>query len=238
MGRIEETQAAFLEVYQKNVWGMSGDIEPEPQNVAQYVRLVADFLRQNEVKSVVEFGCSAWPHLHRVDWTGIEYDGYDVVGPVVELAVARYAAKNIRFHISTDETELSPADLLICKDVFQHLPNEDISYYLNKFHRLYKFMLITDDVYPDSATNQDIQLGGYRAIRLDLPPFGQRCAVVQRLEGTTFGSAWIKHTCLLFGAPTEPANSGKSTGSSTGVDRNFIQRGAKLFKAALPGKRK
>jgi hypothetical protein len=213
MGRAEEAEAAFLNIYRSDAWGMASDIEPDPDNVAKYVQLVDDFIRQNGIRSVVEFGCSAWPHLHRVDWTGIEYDGFDVIASLVEVATRRHGAGNIRFHVFTDETELPAADLLVCKDVFQHLPCEDIKYYLGRFKALYKYMLITDDVFPDTETNQDIAHGGYRAIRLDLEPFNQRCAVLQRLEGVTFGARWVKHTSLLFGAtgvvpalPSAPAD--------------------------------
>ena len=201
MGRIEAAQAAFTEIYKKDVWGIAKDIEPEPGNVEQYIKLVQEFMRQNEIRSVVEFGCSVWQHLSRIDWQGIEYDGFDIVKAVVDAATERHGADNIRFHVVGEGTRLPRADLLICKDVLQHLPNNDIKYYLRLFKGLYKYLLITDDVYPDIALNHDIPHGGYRAVRLDIEPFNEQCAVLQRLAGTTFGIDWVKHTSLQFGTP-------------------------------------
>jgi hypothetical protein len=64
------------------------------------------------------------------------------------------------------------ADLLICKDVLQHLSNRDISIFLKKLSK-FKYCLITNDVDPDtlSSYNQDIETGGYRTLDLRAYPF-------------------------------------------------------------------
>jgi len=240
MGRIDEAQAAFLEIYQKDVWGIGDNIEPEPENIERYVALIQEFLGNNEIRSVVEFGCSAWPHLHRVNWDGIEYDGFDVVEALVDVATRRYEARNIQFHVMTDGARLPRADLLICKDVFQHLPCSDIKYYIGIFKSLYKYMLITDDIYPDDATNKDIEYGGYRAVRLDLEPFNERCAVLQRLEGKTFGIDWIKRTSLLLGSPEVGGAAdypllGKGSDFYPGKAKTLRRRIMKGLKAIAPG---
>ena len=211
MRRIDEAQVAFTDIYQRKLWGQGGEgrgIEFELENIYSYVSFIQKFLRENWINSVVEFGCGGWAHLKYVDWGKIKYDGYDVVSSIIGTNNQNYATENIRFHVLSDVTQLPKGDLLIIKTVFQHLPTDDIKYYLGVFKRLYKYLLVTEDIYPDDNTNGDILHGGYRAIRLDLEPFNERCAVLQRMEGSNFGAHWVKHTCLIFGHPDADAESG------------------------------
>ncbi|SEF14830.1 hypothetical protein SAMN05444161_9073 [Rhizobiales bacterium GAS191] len=201
-GRLEEARTAFSEIYEKNLWRLGPGLELEPDSVQRFVRLIQDFMRENEVATVAEFGCGYWVYSKLIDWKGKRYDGYDVVESAIRYDTEQFSEENIHFHLVRDGIELSGADLLICKDVFQHLPSEDIIYYIGKFKKIYKYMIITNDVFPDAHANGGIPSGGYRAIRLDREPFNERCAVLQTWEGVNFGERWTKHTCLLFGDPT------------------------------------
>lgn len=84
-----------------------------------------------------------------------------------------FAAENISFVRGNGiRGDLPEADLLICKDVLQHLPNEDVFLLINQFHT-FKFCLITIDVNPVTLTSQnpDITCGGYRYVDLTAHPF-------------------------------------------------------------------
>jgi hypothetical protein len=67
---------------------------------------------------------------------------------------------------------LPSADLLICKDVLQHLPNEDILLLLPQLKK-FKHCLLINDVNPMSLTsdNPNCSLVGYRHLDLTKPPF-------------------------------------------------------------------
>jgi hypothetical protein len=211
MNRIDQAQIKFTDIYDRKLWGQGAqgrNVEFTISNIYDYVSMIEKFIRENEVKSVVEFGCGAWAHPRFIDWDNLEYDGYDVVASLIEENNQQFGADNIRFHSVSDGMKLPAADLLISKTVFQHLPTGDVKYYLSVFKRLYKFMLITDDVIPDDNLNGEIETGGYRALRLDRPPFNERCAVVQRMSGSNFGVHWVKHTYLLCGEPEASRGSG------------------------------
>lgn len=69
-----------------------------------------------------------------------------------------------------DLSELPNADLIICKDVLQHLPNE----YIFKFLKIlpkYKYALITNDGFKHPSFNRDINPGEWRSIDLRKSPF-------------------------------------------------------------------
>lgn len=138
-----------------------------------YRQFLQDFLKAYDIHSVVDLGCGDWEFSKAIDWHGIDYYGYDVVDFIVERNRAKYQDSNIHFiHSDGIATELVPADLLICKDVLQHLPNEDIMTLLEQLP-LFKYCLITNDVDPSSGTssNPDIQRGGFRPVDLTQPPF-------------------------------------------------------------------
>lgn len=60
------------------------------------------------------------------------------------------------------------ADLLICKDVFQHLSHENIQTFLTQCKK-FKYCLITNDINP--GNNNDIADGDWRALDLTKAPF-------------------------------------------------------------------
>ena len=200
-GRIESASQAFSAIYDSDHWGLATESAVDAQRKQEFAGVIADFIRQNAVRSVAELGCGFFVFSRFIDWTGLEYDGYDVAEQVVRYNKDVYGRDNIRFHLVRDGTTMPGADLLLCKDVFQHLPNADIRYYLSGFRRSFKYMLVTNDACPEAEANLDIPSGGWRPIRLDRPPFDQQCAVLHVWDGASFGKSWTKHTCLLLGDP-------------------------------------
>lgn len=209
MGRIKAAHSVFEEIYSKDLWKLesadwtkeTAGYEPLDSCLDRFVKLAQDFMRLNGVRSVVEFGCGFWNYARAIDWSGIQYDGFDVVDGPIRWNRDHYGADNIRFHVLADGTWLPAADLLISKDVLQHLPNADVEYYTGIFRRNYRFSLIGNSVYPDHNTNADIPAGDCRSLRLDLPPFNLPCAVLQRWEYLEFGERVVKHFCLMTGLP-------------------------------------
>ena len=209
MGLITEAQTAFTEIYDKDLWGLAtgewsaarpGE-EPEGERQARLVALIESLIALNRIRSVVEFGCGYWSYAGRIDWSGVEYDGFDVVEDVVASNNREHGRPNIRFHRIVDGVELPQADLLISKDVLQHLPTAHVQYYLAAFDARFKFMLIGNDVVPADNLNGDTRAGGYRALRLELPPFDRPNAVLQSWTSSDFGVHTVKNFCLLLGSP-------------------------------------
>ena len=67
---------------------------------------------------------------------------------------------------------LRGGDLLLAKEVLQHLPNSIINEYLDAIRQKYRFALLTNSTEPWNLTNREIEPGGFRPIRLEKPPFG------------------------------------------------------------------
>ncbi len=107
-----------------------------------------------------------------MDWSGIDYLGIDVVEHLIVRNQALYSSPTIQFLHTNALVNLPSADLLICKDVLQHLPNAYIFHFLTQMSRL-KHCLITNctDAYYLTSANHDVPVGHFRQLDLTRPPF-------------------------------------------------------------------
>ena len=168
-------EMTFTKIYAMGEWDDEGFSFSGSQMAVtkKYVQFLQDFLQKNHIRSVVDIGCGDWAFSRYIDWRNIHYIGIDIVKSVVERNNQLFATPSIHFvYANVLEEDLPDADLVLCKDVFQHLSNADITKLLKKF-RKFKHCLITDYVDPNtlSSNNQDILSGGYHPIDLTKPPF-------------------------------------------------------------------
>lgn len=175
----EQISFAFTSIYQNALWGTNKENKGSSgsgstaENTLIYRDYLKEFMKTNQIKSVVDIGCGDWEFSQLVDWTAINYIGYDIVKSVIENNSRIYSKPTIQFiHENFLDVDLPKADLLICKDVFQHLSNEEIIAFLPQLKK-FKHCLITNDVNPNnnSSDNHNIPIGGYRPLDLTIPPF-------------------------------------------------------------------
>lgn len=163
----------FTEIYDKNIWGGSGG-GSSPENTVEYRALLQKFLRDYNIKSVVDFGCGDWSFSRLIDWTGIDYNGLDIVHSVIDSNRVKYTKPNIHFYVWDDYTSIG-ADLLILKDVLQHWSNDQIDEFLygvlNPSQKSipvgFKYILITNT---QGESECDIEPGQCRGLSAKFEP--------------------------------------------------------------------
>lgn len=153
----------FTEIYDKNIWGGSGG-GSSPENTVEYRKFLQKFLRDYDIKTVLDYGCGDWGFSHLIDWSGIHYIGYDCVESVIWKNQRKYTDHNIRFISQPKLIEF--ADLMIVKDVFQHWANEQITNFLDQY-KFFKYILITNT---QGETECDIQPGQCRGLSAKFEP--------------------------------------------------------------------
>jgi SAM-dependent methyltransferase len=166
----------FNRIYAEGTWGrdvsgkgISGtgstlDITRE------YRAYVEDFMKKHSIKSVVDAGCGDWNFSSAMDWGGASYLGVDIASDVIAAVRNKHEKGNIKFQVGDITDELPAADLLISKDVLQHLSNNLVHKFIRNNLRKgkYKWVILTND---RGRENRDIANGGYRAIDLAATPF-------------------------------------------------------------------
>lgn len=208
-------KAQFEEIYAENKWLYGSGEGSQRRHTKRYMSFLQAFLRSNNIKSVVDIGCGDWQFSQFIDWKGIDYSGFDVVGSVIEANQRKFAAPGVRFQLTVGGTSDFPsADLLIAKDVLQHWSNDAIRAFLPNFKK-YSYCLITNCVNPNGkTTNEDIENGGFRYLDLRLAPFGIHAEELLSFTnnrgpiGSLFSKPrWLKRV-LLIQNPIGPAKNG------------------------------
>ncbi len=170
---------AFEEIYDKGTWGKNAagvgtsGTGSTDHATAVYRTFLQQFLKDHNIHSVVDAGCGDWEFSQTMDWTGIDYKGYDIVPKVIEADTQRFAKPGIQFfNADIVATDLPPADLLISKHVLQHLPTSSVQQFLKQLPK-YRHVLFVNGVDRITLTgdNTDIAPGGYRTLDVTAPPF-------------------------------------------------------------------
>ncbi len=169
---------AFERIYEGKAWGQGSGPGSSPANTIEYRAFISRFIEANSVRSVTDLGCGDWQFSRFLDWSGVEYLGLDVVPEIVERNRSYFGRPNLRFEVFASLEALPGGDLLLSKEVLQHLPNSMIAEYLSAIRQKYRFALLTNSSEPTNLVNGDIQPGGFRPVRLQNPPFSAPGAVV------------------------------------------------------------
>jgi glycosyltransferase involved in cell wall biosynthesis/SAM-dependent methyltransferase len=197
----EDLSSQFEKIYDAKHWGQGSGVGSMLEHTIEYRDFLKDFMQNNGIRSVIDLGCGDWKFSRYIDWTDVTYVGIDVVPSVVLKNQQEFGNNdNISFRRFDSLEKLPPADLLICKDVLQHLPNDTVKAYLATFRNKYKFALITNDEEPADLQNIDIAAGGWRTLRLDREPFREPGAVVLSWTVPWGKASTKKLTFLLQGA--------------------------------------
>lgn len=195
----------FEQIYARDEWGNGSGEGSAPLHTGEYVRFLQDFLARHRVRRVVDLGCGDWQFSRLIDWTGVEYDGFDLVQSVIERNRREFAAPNRRFHLFSGHfPDLPAADLLLVKDVLQHWSNDAVTAFLPTLRR-YPLALVTNCVNPRGRTrNADIASGGFRCLDLREPPFGLPAEEVLEFHRARTAWSWLplvrrwRKSVLLF----------------------------------------
>lgn len=167
----------FDTIYKNAEWG-KGDINggssghgSSPEINEMYISYLNEFIKKYNIHSIVDIGCGDWQIMNHIDLTNVDYKGFDVVDEVINENNKLHKSSSINFYKTNlnDIYDYPSANLLICKDVLQHLDYENINHILSKLDK-YDHVIIIND-FSDNTINHDISNGGYRELDLRTEPF-------------------------------------------------------------------
>jgi hypothetical protein len=167
-------QKKFERIYETNLWS-----DPESRSgvgssldATRVVRAeLPKVLRRLEARTLLDVPCGDFTWMARVDLSGIDYTGGDIVSTIVEKNNRLYSSSTRRF-IDLDLTRdaLPAADVLLCRDCLVHLSYANIRAVLaNVARSSIRYLLTTS--FPGRNDNYDVADGDWRALDLEAPPF-------------------------------------------------------------------
>ncbi len=177
---MSKAAEVFTDIYERKTWGDGSGGGSVPEHLPEYRALVETLIRQNGVKCVLDIGCGLGWLAASIDWQGAWYVGMDVAShPVAhmrKLIDKGNGPAGIVIHGDVLVDELPPADLVLLKEVTQHLDNASVLALIDRL-RTYPLILHAS-VRSGVGTNAPIAMGQTRGVDLTLSPFGLPCETV------------------------------------------------------------
>jgi hypothetical protein len=128
-------------------------------------------LRRLEAPTLLDVPCGDFTWMARVDLSGIDYIGGDIVATIVEKNNRLHSSSSRRFmDLDLTRDSLPAADVLLCRDCLVHLSYANIRAVLaNVARSSIRYLLTTS--FPGRNDNYDVADGDWRALDLEAPPF-------------------------------------------------------------------
>lgn len=135
-------------------------------------RRLPELFRDYGIRTVIDVPCGDFNWMSHVDLSQVHYVGADVDVNHLALAESRYCSMppKSKTFIFSDLFDLTDkADLVICRDFLQHLPNWRAMSAIKKLRSVGTYLLLTSH---NNSINSDIeQPGGFRPLNLMTEPF-------------------------------------------------------------------
>ena len=176
----------FGEIYREKIWGgsemdfFSGGGSHNPDVVNPYVQRVREFLASlGRPLTVVDLGCGDFNVGNRLTDLATIYIACDVVEALIERNRQLFVRNNLKFlRLDAIAGPLPQGDVVIVKQVFQHLRNDQIMAILRNMRPFNVWIICehlptTQDFTPniDQRARPDNRLGSNSGIVVTAPPF-------------------------------------------------------------------
>lgn len=169
-----EHEAVFRRIYETAEWGSFESVSGPGSGLARTEDLRRELpalLTELGVRTLLDAGCGDFHWLQAAELPLRRYVGVEVVPELLAEVAHRHKRPGRRF-VRADITRdrLPRADLVLCRDVLIHFPDEDVVRALANFARTgARWLLATTFV--ERPRNDPIELGGWRTLNLEAPPF-------------------------------------------------------------------
>lgn len=219
MANKKSNTEIFTEIYKNNMWGgeegefWSGSGSHNEQ-IDGYAIIIASFIKQNNINQIIEIGCGDFyvtknvlAHLNETKHN-YNYVGYDIVKDLISKNKMQFESQNVKFFCKDSCTQnILSGELLIIRQVLQHLDNESIEKIVNKFNN-YKFIIVTEHqpsvkegiIYnKDKVTDGNIRLESLSGIYLEYEPFNCKIdSLLYAIEESVYGIEASINTYLII----------------------------------------
>ncbi|MBI4120774.1 MAG: class I SAM-dependent methyltransferase [Parcubacteria group bacterium] len=191
-----ERARLFDEIYKKHKWLFGSGTGSIAALNRPYITFINTILKKHtDIRTVVDIGCGDWQIGRNLELGDREYIGCDVSRFILEKTKAKFSAPKRQFiHLDAVTDELPDGDLVIVRDVLQHLSHKEVGRVLSKLEK-YKYVIIQNDIRGGGTKNRDIQTGEFRPLDITAPPFNSG-----RYRLTfVYTSGWLKIANPLIG---------------------------------------
>ena len=166
------------------------------ETTRRFREFLEEFIYGRKIKTILDYGCGDGRWMSAVALFGATYLGVDIIPEAIAHARDTSSTESRTYEVIDPETyDVPRADLIICKDVLQHLPDSEARSLIARLTAKAKYVLfVNDGPHGDEPVNGACDRGGWR--RLDLAALGVPGRVV--LDG--FGNEPDHKQAFLWSA--------------------------------------
>jgi len=167
-------EEVFARIYAQREWGDDESASGPGSGITRTSGIreaIPELLRELGVERLLDAGCGDFHWLRHAELQLREYVGIDLVPELVAELERRHAGPGRRF-IFADITRdpLPAADFVLCREVLMHFPDDDVLAGVANMQRTgARWLLAT--TFTDRPVNEPIELGWWRPLNLEAPPF-------------------------------------------------------------------
>lgn len=174
-------EGVFSYIYKSNYWGDKSSVSGVGSNDEQTRVIVEELgkvLKHYNIKNFLDLPCGDFNWMKKVDLKGIRYFGGDIVEDLVKNNQVNYGNENFHFQkLNVISDTLPKAELILCRDCFVHLSNEQVLASLNNIKKQNIRYLLTTS-HSSRVSNKNIVAGEWRPINLEIAPFNLKAVDV------------------------------------------------------------
>ena len=217
---IKSNKEIFSAIYANSMWSKipgekfgSGSGSHNENVIVPYIELLLKLIINDKIRLITDLGCGDFWIMRHVLGTldknnyNYFYNGVDVVEELIQHNSKTFGRANVKFHCmdAAQDNELPFGELLIIRQVLQHLSNADIKKIFSKT-KDFKFVLVTESIYDGDDAVYNIDMNASNATRgafksgiyLERPPYNYKNIVhLLKVQGKN-GAGDLIRTSLLI----------------------------------------
>jgi SAM-dependent methyltransferase len=169
-----ERRRVFREIHAANTWGADESISGPGSTLDQTAVLrtsLPDVLHELRVTSMLDIPCGDWNWMSQVDLGDRHVLAADILPDLVMANKQKFPGRAEFLLLDAMRDQLPQVDLIFCRDLLVHLSYRQIAATLANLRRSGSRYLMTTTFTGSARENQDISVGGWRPLNLELPPF-------------------------------------------------------------------
>lgn len=195
------TKKAMEQIYAQNLWGgnkdefYSGLGSHNPIIVKPYIEVVINFLKSfQESITVLDLGCGDFNIGKQILPYAKKYIAVDIAENVINYNKSKFIQENLEFLcLDIAKDALPEADVVIIRQVLQHLSNREVKMILSKLNA-FKYILLTEHLplskfepNKDIISGQGIRLKKQSGLCIIEEPFNFKCEKESELLSIELG---------------------------------------------------
>jgi glycosyltransferase involved in cell wall biosynthesis len=164
----------FTDIYARDCWRLGGESSSGPGSRRAHTEPLRTelprLLSRLGIRSLLDLGCGDFNWMRETELGVDLYFGVDVVFDIVLANRLRYGGPRRRFLLrDLTRDPLPRADVVLCRDVLIHFPDDDLARALRAIIASGARYLLAS-TFIDREENEPIVLGAWHPVNLQLPP--------------------------------------------------------------------